>query len=167
MRILLVALGDDQAGDAGVGLAAARLLRKDLRAGVDFAEAPSFRGDSLARLAEYESVLILGYMESGGVPGTLLEFTTEDGPGVLAPPAHCSGLIEILRGRAEGPRRAAVLAVEIAPDAQSCPGLSPAAAKMLPFFVLRARQILEAWQDLDSCTIATPEIGVDAGGSSS
>ena len=156
MRILLLALGDDTAGDAAVGLDAARMLEKDLTAGVDFAEARDLGRDVAARLREYESVLILGCMESGGVPGTLLEFTTEDRPGVLPAPPPCAGLTEILRGP-DRPRRAAVLAVEVAPGGHSRARLSPAVERMAPFFVLRARQIVKAWQDLEACTTAPGE----------
>jgi Ni,Fe-hydrogenase maturation factor len=144
--IILLALGP-------AGLAAAGMLKKDMEESVDIVEAEGGELDLGGLLKGYESALILGSVETGGRTGTVLEFSTENGPSVLAPVPYGLRLPEI-RGMAHRPARTAVLVIEIS----GTDHLSPAVEQALPFFAKRAKQILEGWQDLECCTPQPPDL---------
>lgn len=141
-QILVLGLGNDQ-GDETAGLAAARELRPNFEQRVDIVEA---RGNRLLDLLEgYDSALILDSVKAGGEPGSVLEFSSEGAPRVLAPAPHCAALAGVLKAAeklgASFPKRISILVLVVGPSMEA----------VLPFFVTRAKQILEAWQDLDHC----------------
>lgn len=126
-------------------------LKKDFEGSVDILEAPQPGTALYDVIAGYESVLILDSVKAASETGVVLEFSTESSPAVL-PTSRYAGLPESpAAARRLGipfPERLAILLVE------------PAAEATLPFLGTRAKQILEAWLDLESCQDAAVSAGV-------
>lgn len=150
-RILLLALGNDLLGDDGAGLAAARILRRELEGAVEIVESSGAGFELLELLEGYESVLLLDAIVTGGhPPGTVLELSREDFQEVLAPSSHYVGIPEILK-MAERlgvpfPKEMRILALKVEDPYELREGLTPAVERALPAFVERARQVLEGWR---------------------
>jgi len=156
-RILLLALGNDILGDDGVGLAAARILRREFQEDVEIVES-SEAGLALLELLEgYERALLLDAVVTGSSPpGTVLEFSPEDFQKILAPSPHYAGLPEVLqmaqRLDMAFPKEIRILALEVEDPFEFREGLSPSVERALPALVERARQVLEGWRVKGLCT---------------
>jgi hydrogenase maturation protease len=158
-RILVLGLGNDILGDDAVGLIAARRLREYCSAQVDVVEAAESGLGLLDFLEGRRHALLLDAILTGRHPaGTVLEFSREDFHAPSGPSPHYTGLPELLR-LAECltipvPTDLRVLAMEVEDPYQIREGLSLAVDQALPYFVERARQILDGWQRAAELRIA-------------
>lgn len=147
---LVVALGNDLLGDDAIGLLAARELRKGTCRGLEIVESAGSGVDLLEFLENRDHVLILDAAVTGrNVPGTILEFTTQDFETAVAPSPHYSSLADAVKvahflGIPIAPE-IRVLALEVENPYRLGAGLTLATAEALPLFVERAKQVLESW----------------------
>ncbi len=156
-KILLLSLGNDILGDDGVGLAAARILKKGSGSEVDIVEASGLGLDLLDIVEGYNRTLILDAVSTGlHPPGTLLEFSPKDFPEAIAPSPHYAGLPELMKFAGQlglpFPQDIKILAVEVEEQYQIREGLSPSVEKALPALVDRARNVLDNWTNEGTCT---------------
>jgi hydrogenase maturation protease len=154
-RILVLGLGNDILGDDAVGLVAARRLRAALPAAVDVLEQAGASLDLLDILEPYDRALILDSIVTGQhPPGTILEFDRTDFQEVLGPSPHYAGLPEVLRlAEALGipfPAEIRILACEVADPYELREGISASLTLVLPTYVSRAQDIVDAWHGLSS-----------------
>jgi len=145
----LLALGNDILGDDGAALAAARVLKEEMKADarIEIVES-SEAGLALMELLEgYSGALIVDSVMTGGHPaGTILEFSADDFRKVVAPSPHYAGIPEVMEmaGRLgiAFPGALRILAVEVENPYEVREEMSEPVKKAIPELVRRAREIL-------------------------
>lgn len=148
--VLVLGLGNDLLGDDAIGLLAARQLRGLDLEQVCVEESAGVGFELFDFLEGRERALLLDAIATGRhPPGTLLEFSAADFQAPLPASPHYAGLPEMLRLAGElgipFPGEIRVLACEVADPYRIRVGLSQEAARALPAYVSRAREII-AWQ---------------------
>jgi hydrogenase maturation protease len=148
-RGIVLALGNDILGDDGAGIAAGRLMKDHVPAGVDIVEAGFGGFHLLDHLEGYPRALVLDAVATGKhPPGTVLEFTRADFAPLASSP-HYVGLPEILAVaetlQLEFPTELRILGLEVERLDTFGTSFSPAVAAALPAFVDRAAAIVSGW----------------------
>ncbi len=149
--ILVLGLGNDILGDDGVGLLAARELKKQIEnLPIDVLETALAGFELLDMLQGYEKVLILdAVVTKKHQPGTVLELSAEQFKHATAVSPHYGGLPEVLKLaeklQIEFPTDIRILAVEIEPPYQLREGLSSVIQSSISDLIQRAKEILHNW----------------------
>ena len=149
--ILVLGLGNDILGDDGVGLLAARELKKQIEnLPLDVSETALAGFELLDMLQGYEKVLILdAVVTKKHQPGTVLELSAEQFKHATAVSPHYGGLPEVLKLaeklQIEFPTDIRILAVEIEPPYQLREGLSSVIQSSISNLIQRAKEILHNW----------------------
>lgn len=149
--ILVLGLGNDILGDDGVGLLAARELKKQIEnLPLDVSETALAGFELLDMLQGYEKVLILdAVVTKKHQPGTVLELSAEQFKHATAVSPHYGGLPEVLKLaeklQIEFPTDIRILAVEIEPPYQLREGLSSVIQSSISDLIQRAKEILHNW----------------------
>lgn len=167
MRTLVLGLGNELAGDDGVGPLAARALAERLaregRAHVAEVVESSASGLTLLEaLTGHERAIVIDAIRTGRrPPGTIVEMSLRDVGRVVAPSTHQAGLAELAavaeRLGLAFPSSAWVLAVEVMDPFTLGAGLSAPVAAAVPELVRRAHGLVLAWaHEEDPCTTSTP-----------
>lgn len=149
-KYLILGIGNDILGDDGVGLAAARLLKKEFEHSADIVEAIAGGFKLMELLEGYDKVLILDAVITGQHPvGTVLELSKEEFQSTVAIAPHYMSLPEAINFAEKlginFPKEIRILAVEIEDPYQIREGLSSIIEQTLPNFVKKARGILAEW----------------------
>jgi hydrogenase maturation protease len=151
--ILVLGLGNDILGDDGVGLLAARELKKQIEnLPLDVSETALAGFELLDMLQGYEKVLILdAVVTKKHQPGTVLELSAEQFKHATAVSPHYGGLPEVLKLaeklQIEFPTDIRILAVEIEPPYQLREGLSSVIQSSISNLIQRAKEILHNWNE--------------------
>ena len=150
MKSLLLALGNDLLGDDGVGLAAARELKKELLKDIDVIETSESGLVLMELMAGYDHVLLLDAILTGShCPGTILEFKPEDFQRTVAPSPHYAGLPEVLELAAQlqipFPKDIQILAIEVENPFEFKLNMSSFVMDSFPDFINKARSILQGF----------------------
>ncbi len=154
-KLSILGLGNDILGDDGIGLIAARELKKQFKhSPVDVVETTLAGFELLDMLQGYEKVLILdAVVTKKHQAGTVLELSPEQFKHATAISPHYGGLPEILKLaeylKVKFPTEIRILAVEIEPPYDLREGLNPVIKDALPKFMKQAQQILQDW-DIES-----------------
>ena len=149
--ILVLGLGNDILGDDGVGLLAARELKKQIEnLPIDVLETALASFELLDMLQGYEKVLILdAVVTKKHQPGTVLELSAEQFKHATAVSPHYGGLPEVLKLaeklQIKFPTDIRILAVEIEPPYQLREGLSSVIQSSISDLIRRAKEILHNW----------------------
>jgi hydrogenase maturation protease len=148
--ILVLALGNDVMGDDGIGLAAARELKRLFPDSVDVVESGEAGLALLELLEGYDRALLVDAIQTGRhEAGTVISVPRDALRSVVAPSPHYAGLPEVFhlarRLDVPLPREIEVLAVEVKDPYTVREGLTPEVASALPHLVARASSILEGW----------------------
>ena len=149
--ILVLGLGNDILGDDGVGLLAARELKKQIEnLPLDVSETALAGFELLDMLQGYEKVLILdAVVTKKHQPGTVLELSAEQFKHATAVSPHYGGLPEVLKLaeklQIKFPTDIRILAVEIEPPYQLREGLSSVIQSSISDLIQRAKEILHNW----------------------
>jgi hydrogenase maturation protease len=147
--ILVLALGNDQLKDDGLGLCAGRALDAHYRGRVDVVEAPESGLGLLDHLVPYRRVLVLDAIQQGEEPGTIKEFGIETLAPVPSPSPHYIGLpmaMEIARRMGLPiPDELVILAMEVEEPFLIEEGLTEKVARALPAYVEHGRRVLDRW----------------------
>jgi hydrogenase maturation protease len=149
-RTAVLALGNDILGDDGVGLLAARALRREIDEEVDIIESAEAGFAMLELLTGYDRALILDAVVTGKhAPGTILSFGAEDFRTVVAPSPHYAGIPEVLalaeRLGVPFPKQLSILAMEVQDPCSIRESLTVPVRVALPDLVERACGVLESW----------------------
>lgn len=147
---LVLALGNEVAGDDAVGLHAARRLRERCVDGVDVIETGEAGLALLDFIQGYRRLLILDSVcGCSSAVGTIHSFGMADLRPVGSPSPHYAGLPELKRiAEASGlsfPEDVRAIAMGIAQPDRIIEGLSPEARAALPEMVDRAAAVLHEW----------------------
>ena len=154
MRTLVLGLGNEHAGDDGVGVLAVRPLKGELAGDADVVESAASGLALIEVLAGYDRALIVDSIRTGRAPpGTITELALAEVGTVAAPSLHQAGIPELAAvARRLGlgfPAQTRVLAVEIAEPPTFGAGLSqPVAAALAPLRE-RVRAQLARWAATD------------------
>lgn len=147
--ILVLALGNEQLKDDGVGLAAGRALDAHYAGRVDVVEAPESGLGLLDHLVPYRRVLVLDAIQQGDEPGTVKEFGIQSLSPIPSPSPHYIGLpmaMEIAKRLGLPlPDELVILAMEVEDPFFIEEGLTERVARALPEYLARGRQILDGW----------------------
>lgn len=146
--MLILGLGNELLKDDGVGLAAVRLLKEQVRdRRVAFAESGRGGLELLDLLEGYDRAVIIDAICSGEEPGRIRRFTLGElkaSAGALTP--HRAGLGEAValaeRLKLNFPREVIIYAVEVADPYTVAEGLSEPVAQALPRLVELVRSEL-------------------------
>lgn len=150
-KILILGLGNDILGDDGIGLIAARELKKQFEHfPVDVVEATLAGLELLDILQGYEKVLILDAVVTKKYQlGTVLELSPEQFKHATAISPHYGGLPEVLKLaeylKVKFPTEIRILAMEIEPPYDLREGLNPIISDAFPWFVNKAKSFLKEW----------------------
>lgn len=154
--ILVLALGNEQLKDDGIGLAAGRALDAHYAGRVDVIEAPESGLGLLDHIVPYRRVLVLDAIQQGGEPGTIKEFGIQSLAPVPSPSPHYIGLpmaMEIAKRMGLPlPDELVILAMEVEDPFYIAEGFTEKVAAALPAYIAHSRRILEGW-------LATPAKG--------
>lgn len=155
MKILVLGLGNELLCDDGVGILAARRLKKVLGPRVDVVES-SLSGLALFDLLlDYDRVVVIDAVKTGlRPPGTVTRMTPADLGPVAAPSPHYAGLPEMvaLADRLElgFPEEVAIYAIEVV-DPHTIGGkLSPPVAQAIEDIVRIVAMHVDKWQSEES-----------------
>ena len=147
--ILVLALGNEQLKDDGVGLAAGRALDRLYAGRVDVVEAPESGLGLLDHIVPYRRVLVLDAIQQGDEPGTIKEFGIQSLTPVPSPSPHYIGLpmaMEIARRMGLPlPDEMIILAMEVEDPFFIEEGLTDKVARALPEYIEQGRRILDGW----------------------
>jgi hydrogenase maturation protease len=147
--ILVLALGNEQLKDDGLGLYAGRALDAHYRGRVDVVEAPESSLGLLDHLVPYRRVLVLDAIQQGEEPGTIKEFGIASLAPVPSPSPHYIGLpmaMEIARRMGLPiPDELVILAMEVEDPFLIEEGLTEKVARALPAYVDRGRRVVDRW----------------------
>lgn len=150
-KILILGIGNDILGDDGIGLIAARELKKIFEySHVDVIETALAGFELLDVLQGYEKVLILdAVVTKKHQPGTVLELLPEQFKHATAVSPHYGGLPEVLRLaeylNIQFPSEVRILAMEIEPPYDLREGLNPIISDAFPDIVIKAQSLLKEW----------------------
>jgi hydrogenase maturation protease len=147
-KIVLVAFGNDILGDDAVGLAAGRILKKEMEDEIETVESPGTGLDLLEILEGYDQALLLDAIQTNRhPPGTILEFSTKDFEKVVTCSPHYVGIPEVFqlaeRLGIDFPTDLRILAMEVENSYCIREGLNSSVQNALPEFVERAHQVLK------------------------
>jgi hydrogenase maturation protease len=150
MRTLVLGLGNEIAGDDGIGVLAARELRKQLAGAADVVESSASGMGLLELFIGYERALVIDSVKTGRTsPGTIRELSLAEVGRVVSPSLHQTGIPELAAvGEQLGlgfPADVRVLAIEVVDPYTMGAQLSPPVAAALPELVRRARRQVEQW----------------------
>lgn len=164
-RTLVLALGNDVAGDDGVGLVTARRLRCLAPADVEIEETGEAGLALLDYMTGYEQALILDAVVSHDVPeGTILPFAMSDLRPIRHLSPHYAGLPDVARIAAQHgipyPSDVRALGVAIRQPETLREGLSPDIELAVPKLMDAALAVLAEW----SSALATSARAGDSGG---
>jgi len=96
MRLLVLGLGNEVAGDDAVGVLVARAVRDDLAGAADVEESSASGLALLEVLAGYDRAVIIDSVRTGrDPPGTVRELALADVGRIVAPSLHHTGLPEM------------------------------------------------------------------------
>ena len=147
--ILVLALGNEQLKDDGIGLAAGRALGARFAGRVDIVEAPESGLGLLDHLVPYRRVLVLDAIQQGRPPGTVVRFGIQELAPVPSPSPHYIGLPMAMEiGRRMGlplPDELVILAMEVEDPFYIAEGFTCAVALALPEYIRQAAAIVEDW----------------------
>jgi hydrogenase maturation protease len=148
---LVLGLGNEIAGDDGVGALAARALREQLAGRADVVESSASGMALLELFIGHERALVIDSIQTGRMPaGTIRELTLAEVGRVVSPSLHQTGIPELAAvGKLLGlgfPADVLVLAVEVVDPYTMGAGLSAPVAAALPELVRRARRQVERWE---------------------
>jgi len=153
MRVVIAGIGNELAGDDGVGIAALRALRErpDLPAGVELLEIGTLGPAALPSIGPDDIVVFLDAVRAGRPPGTINCFDLAEISLPAAAPlsVHDLGLPHLLAdARLMGrPLRGILVGVEPARIAPFNRNLSVEAAEALPRFLDRVILEVQRMQD--------------------
>lgn len=150
-RVRVIGLGNMLAGDDAVGLIAARQLRELLSGKIEVQtrEVPDW--DDLQGMCEEDAVIFIDAVQSGAVPGTILEFTLGDviGAGLRHCSSHGLGLehwVSVAEALGERVSHLSIIGVEIA-SAGMGEEMSEPVTAALPGLVQRVQQVVAHAQE--------------------
>ena len=147
--ILVLALGNEQLKDDGVGLAAGRALDRLFAGRVDVVEAPESGLGLLDHIVPYRRVLVLDAVQQGDEPGTIKQFGIQSLTPIPSPSPHYIGLpmaMEIAkRIGLPLPDELIILAMEVEDPFFIEEGLTERVARALPEYIAHGSRILDQW----------------------
>ena len=147
--ILVLALGNDQLKDDGLGLYAGRALDAHYGGRVDVVEAPESGLGLLDHIVPYRRVLVLDAIQQGEEPGTIKAFGIQSLAPVPSPSPHYIGLpmaMEIAKRMGLPlPEELVILAMEVEDPFFIAEGLTEKVARALPEYIAQGRRILDGW----------------------
>jgi len=119
MKTLVLGLGNELLADDGIGIAAARLLSKEVGAGVEVVESSLAGLPLMDVLSGYERAIIIDAVCTGTAPpGTIIELAPDDIDFIPSPSPHYVGLPEMIRMAdqlgLEFPKEIRIIAIETA-----------------------------------------------------
>lgn len=149
-KVLVLALGNELAGDDAVGLIAARELRKVVPAEVDIIESGEAGLALLDHFSAYDRVLLLDAVVAPDLePGRVLHYRMSELRSVANPSPHYAGLPDVQRVAAElgipYPKEVRALAVAIQQPERVNQGLSEPVSNAVPNLVAEALSVLQGW----------------------
>jgi len=147
---LVLALGNDVAGDDAVGLAAARHLRRAAPPAVDIEETGEAGLALLDWMTGYRHVLILDAVITPDLPvGSVLTYRQDDLRPIEHPSPHYAGLPDVARlarlHNVPYPDDVVAVCMAVRRPERLHEGLSPEAEAALPDLVAAARTVLQDW----------------------
>jgi hydrogenase maturation protease len=150
MRPLVLGLGNEIAGDDGVGVLAARELRAQLDGAADVVESSASGMALLELFIGRERALVIDSVRTGRTPpGTIRELSLAEVGRVVSPSLHQTGIPELAAvGERLGlgfPAEVRVLAIEVVDPYTIGARLSEPVGTALPELVRRARRLVEGW----------------------
>lgn len=153
--LLIIGIGNELAGDDGVGLYVARRLQARLAAELPAARVIEHSGEPASLIAHWveakaSTVIVIDAVYSGGKPGELHRFDANAGPlpaVTFTASSHALGLaeaVEIARATDQLPRRLIIYGIE-GEQFYAGSGLSPQVAEAIPDVVERVTAEIQRW----------------------
>lgn len=148
--VLILALGNDVMGKAGIGLAAARQLKEELEDSIDLVESREPGPALLDIMENYDKVLILDVMTTGAhPPGTILELSPKEFHRLTAASVHYAGFPEVVELAEQlsvwFPAEVRILAMEVEDPFEAGEKLNEVLQEEFPRFVAKAQMTLTRW----------------------
>ncbi len=164
MRVLVLGLGNDLAGDDAAGLLVARAVREDLRGLADVAESGASGIALIEELAGYDRVIVVDAIRTGRrPPGEVVELDLRDVGPVVAPSLHQAGLPELAAVAARlglaFPEHLIVMAVEVLDPYTIGAPVSAPVRRALPEIARRVRAQVRRWWNEDAARGASGRTG--------
>ncbi len=144
MNTVILGLGNELLGDDGVGIVAARLLKKQIGDEVEVMESSLSGLALLDILVGYEkAILIDSILTENGSPGQIYEIFPQDLPAPKASSAHYAGLPELFEiseiYQLDFPQWVKIFAVEVEDPYTLREGLSKQVQKALPDLITKVK----------------------------